>query len=184
MGEALKHISSCACINPTWPTYNTSLSWAMPRALPYLEPPCPDGPSTSPELLSSPPLWQLSGACASVPASSSRCLCHPPDAATDSLTSLSRGRMAQTFTCLAPRLLPRCMKRNDEPEPFVSYRVADEEVQLPSPDNDLPDIYQTVEFSSDSRPVMPPPPHYSMLPQLARRPSHGELSQSLSTLSN
>jgi len=51
------------------------------------------------------------------------------------------------------------MKHKDEPKPAVSYHAADEEVQLHSPDYDLPEINQTAEFSSDPRPVMPPLPH-------------------------
>ncbi len=68
------------------------------------------------------------------------------------------------------------MKHKDEPKPAVSYHAADEEVQLHSPDYDLPEINQMAEFSSDPHPVMPPLPHYSMLPHQSRRPSHGELS--------
>jgi hypothetical protein len=43
------------------------------------------------------------------------------------------------------------MKHKDEPKPAVSYHAADEEVQLHSPDYDLPEINQTAEFSSDPR---------------------------------
>jgi hypothetical protein len=39
------------------------------------------------------------------------------------------------------------MKGTQEPEPAVSYHAADEEVQLRSPTDDLPKIYQEAEFA-------------------------------------
>jgi hypothetical protein len=76
------------------------------------------------------------------------------------------------------------MKGNDEPEPAVSYSAADEEVQLRSPTDDLPEIYQEADFAVETPAAVPPPPLYSPLPRQARRPSHGELNQRLSTLAN
>jgi hypothetical protein len=75
------------------------------------------------------------------------------------------------------------MKGTEEPEPAVSYHAADEEVQLRSPTDDLPEIYQEAEFARVTPAAVPPLPHYSTLP-LARRPSHGELNRHLSALSN
>ena len=74
------------------------------------------------------------------------------------------------------------MKESDEPEPAVSYHAADEEVQLRSPNEGLPDIYVEAQFSHDAPAAVPPPPHYSTLPR-GRRPSHGELSRRLTSLS-
>jgi hypothetical protein len=76
------------------------------------------------------------------------------------------------------------MKGNDEPEPAISYRPADEEVQLRSPTDDLPEIYQEADFAVEPPAAVPPPPLYSALPRHTRRPSHGELNRRLSTLSN
>ncbi len=75
------------------------------------------------------------------------------------------------------------MKAQEEPEHTVSYHAADEEVQLRSPTDDLPEIYQEAEFATPSPAAVPPPPHYSTLPR-GRRPSHGELNRRLSALSN
>jgi hypothetical protein len=81
------------------------------------------------------------------------------------------------------------MRRNKEPEPGVSYRVADEEVQLRSAptedDDDLPGIYHEASFSGTTTvaAAIPPPPQYSTLPRAGRPASHGELSHRLSTLS-
>jgi hypothetical protein len=100
---------------------------------------------------------------------------------------------------LARRLMPSCMKVNDDSA--VSYRVADEEVQLRSPDEDLPKIFQVADFSTTPLLVVPPPPQYSTLPRMSRQlsntdfscstlprmtshPSHAKLSHHLSTLSN
>ncbi len=69
------------------------------------------------------------------------------------------------------------MKGNDEPEPAISYRAADEEVQLRSPTEDLPEIYQEADFAVELPAAVPPPPLYSALPRPARCPSHGELEQ-------
>ncbi len=75
------------------------------------------------------------------------------------------------------------MKRTEEPEPAVSYHAADEEVQLRSPTDDLPEIYQEADFATTSPAAVPPPPHYSTLPR-GCHPSHGELNCHLSALSN
>ncbi len=75
------------------------------------------------------------------------------------------------------------MKAAEEPEPAISYHAADEEVQLRSPTDDLPEIYQEAEFARVTPAAVPPPPHYSTLPR-ARHPSHGELNGRLSALSN
>jgi hypothetical protein len=75
------------------------------------------------------------------------------------------------------------MKGAEEPEPAVSYHAVDEEVQLRSPTDDLPEIYQDAEFTVNRPAAVPPLPHYSTLPR-ARRPSHGELNRRLSALSN
>ena len=81
------------------------------------------------------------------------------------------------------------MRRNKEPEPGVSYRVADEEVQLRSApdddDDDLPAIYHEASFNATTPVVaaIPPPPQYSTLPRAGRPASHGELSRRLSTQS-
>ncbi len=83
---------------------------------------------------------------------------------------------------LASRFLPSCIKESDEPEPAVSYHAADEEVQLRSPDDCLPDIYAEAQVAHGAPAAVPPPPHYSTLPR-GRRPSHGELSRRLSSLS-
>ncbi len=74
------------------------------------------------------------------------------------------------------------MKAPTEPESAVSYRTTDEEVRLRAPDEDLPDIYAEAQFAHDARAAVPPPPHYSTLPR-GRRPSHGELSRRLASLS-
>ncbi len=74
------------------------------------------------------------------------------------------------------------MKAPDEPEPTVSYRAADEEVRLRSPDEPLPDIYAEAQFVHDAPAAVPQPPHYSTLPR-GRRPSHGELGRRLASLS-
>ncbi len=72
----------------------------------------------------------------------------------------------------------------EEPEPTVNYHATDEEVQLRSPTDDLPEIYQEAEFATTGPAAVPPPPHYSVLPRHSCRPSHGELSRCLSALSN
>jgi hypothetical protein len=59
------------------------------------------------------------------------------------------------------------MKGTDKAEPTVSYCAADEEVQLRSPTDELPEIYQEAEFSMTSPAAVPPPPHYSALPRHA-----------------
>ena len=75
------------------------------------------------------------------------------------------------------------MKVQDEPEPAVSYRVAEEEVRLRARDEPLPDVYAEAHFAHDDAPAaVPPPPHYSALPR-GRRPSHGELGRRLASLS-
>ena len=75
------------------------------------------------------------------------------------------------------------MKVQDEPEPVVSYRVAEEEVRLRARDEPLPDVYAEAHFAPDDAPAaVPPPPHYSTLPR-GRRPSHGELGRRLASLS-
>ncbi len=74
------------------------------------------------------------------------------------------------------------MKAPDEPEPAVSYRAADEEVHLRSPDEPLPDINAEAQFAHDAPAAVPPPPHYSTLPR-GHRPSHGELGRRLASLS-
>jgi len=86
---------------------------------------------------------------------------------------------------LAHRLLPGCLKTQEEPEPTVSYHAADEEVQLRcrSPTDELPEIYQDTDFTTDRPAAVPPPPHYSTLPR-GRRPSHGELNRRLSALAD
>jgi hypothetical protein len=76
------------------------------------------------------------------------------------------------------------MKGAVKAEPAVSYRAADKEVQLRSPTDELPEIYQEAEFSTTGPAAVPPPPHYSALPRHARRLSHGELSRRLSALWN
>jgi hypothetical protein len=91
--------------------------------------------------------------------------------------------MTQDVTSLANRFLPGCMKGTEEPEPAFSYHAADEEVQMRSPTEDLPEIYQEAEFANTGPAAVPPPPHYSTLPR-GCRPSHGELSRRLSALSN
>ncbi len=62
------------------------------------------------------------------------------------------------------------MKRNETPEPAVSYHAADEEVQLRSArsdeDEDLPAIYQEASFATVAPAAVPPPLHYSTLPEL------------------
>ncbi len=58
-----------------------------------------------------------------------------------------------------------CMKRSDKTEPAISYRATDKEVQLKSPTDELPEIYQEAEFSTASPVAVPPPPHYSALPR-------------------
>ena len=74
------------------------------------------------------------------------------------------------------------MKVQDEPEPAVSYRAADEEVHLRAHDEQLPDVYAEAQFAHDAPAAVPPPPHYSTLPR-GRRPSHGELGRRLASLS-
>jgi len=74
------------------------------------------------------------------------------------------------------------MKAQDEPEPAVSYRAADEEVHLRAHDEQLPDVYAEAQFAHDAPAAVPPPPHYSTLPR-GRRPSHGELSRRLASVS-
>ncbi len=56
------------------------------------------------------------------------------------------------------------MKESAEPEPAVSYHAADEELQLRSPNDVLPDIYAEAQFSNDAPAAVPLPPHYSTLP--------------------
>jgi hypothetical protein len=75
------------------------------------------------------------------------------------------------------------MNAAEEPEPAVSYHATDEEVQLRSPTDDLPEIYQEAEFARVTPAAVPPLPHYSTLPR-TRRPSHRELNRCLSALSN
>ncbi len=74
------------------------------------------------------------------------------------------------------------MKAPDELEPAVSYRAADEEVCLRSPDEPLPDVYAEAQFVHDALAAVPLPPHYSTLPR-GRRPSHGELGRCFASLS-
>ncbi len=74
------------------------------------------------------------------------------------------------------------MKAQDESEPAVSYRAADEEVRLRAPDEPLPDVYAEAHFAHDAPAAVPPPPHYSTLPR-GRRPLHGELGRRLASLS-
>ena len=74
------------------------------------------------------------------------------------------------------------MKAEDEREPAVSYRAADEEVRLRAPDEPLPDVYAEAHFAHHAPAAVPPPPDYSALPQ-GHRPSHGELGCRLASLS-
>ena len=74
------------------------------------------------------------------------------------------------------------MKAQDELEPAVSYRAADEEVRLRAPDEPLPDVYAEAQFAHDAPAAIPPPPHYSTLPR-GHHPSHGELGHRLASLS-
>jgi hypothetical protein len=105
------------------------------------------------------------------PVAASAILRTPPASPAQARLGAGRPRRSPRLT---QRLLPGCMRRNKEPEPGVSYRVADEEV-----------IYHEASFSGTS-PVaaaIPPPPQYSTLPRAGRPASHGELSRRLSTLS-
>jgi hypothetical protein len=74
------------------------------------------------------------------------------------------------------------MKAQDELEPAVSYRAADEEVHLMAAEEALPDVYAEAHFAHDAPAAVPPPPHYSTLPR-GRRPSHVELGRRLASLS-
>jgi hypothetical protein len=121
------------------------------------------------------------------PAAASAIIRGPP--ASPAQARLGAGRPRRSPR-LARRILPGFLKRNRTPEPGVSYRVADEEVQLrsaPDPDvddeEDLPAVYQEATFSRVTPAAVPPPPQYSTLPRAGRVASHGELSRRLSTLS-
>jgi hypothetical protein len=121
------------------------------------------------------------------PAAASAIIRGPP--ASPAQARLGAGRPRRSPR-LASRILPGFLKRNRTPEPGVSYRVADEEVQLrsaPDPDvddeEDLPAVYQEATFSRVAPAAVPPPPQYSTLPRAGRVASHGELSRRLSTLS-
>jgi hypothetical protein len=113
------------------------------------------------------------------PAAASAILRSPPRSPSE--TRLGAGRPRRSPR-LAHRLLPSCMKVQDEPEPAVSYRAAEEEVHLRSPDEPLPDVYAEAHFHHNAPAAVPPPPHYSTLPQ-GCRPSHGELGCRLASLS-
>jgi len=123
---------------------------------------------------------------APAPVAASAILRAPPASPAQARLGAGRPRRSPRLT---QRLLPGCMRRNKEPEPGVSYRVADEEVQLRSvpteDDEDLPAIYHEASFSgtSPAAAAIPPPPQYSTLPRAGRPASHGELSRRLSTLS-
>jgi hypothetical protein len=114
------------------------------------------------------------------PAATSTILRAPPRSPSQARLGAGRPRWSPH---LASRFLPGCMKGAEEPEPVISYHTADEEVQLRSPTDDLPEIYQEAEFAVNRPAAVPPPQHYSTLPR-TRRPSHGELSRRLSALSN
>jgi hypothetical protein len=123
---------------------------------------------------------------APAPAAASAIIRAPPASPSQARLGAGRPRRSPRLT---QRLLPGCMRRNKEPEPGVSYRVADEEVQLRSApaddDDDLPAIYHEASFAATTSTVaaVPPPPQYSTLPRAGRPASHGELSRRLSTLS-
>jgi hypothetical protein len=123
---------------------------------------------------------------APAPVAASAILRGPPASPSQARLGAGRPRRSPRLT---QRLLPGCMRRNKEPEAGVSYRVADEEVQLRSApvedDDDLPGIYHEASFSGTSQvaAAVPPPPQYSTLPRAGRPASHGELSRRLSTLS-
>ncbi len=104
------------------------------------------------------------------PAAANAILRTPPR--TPSQARLGAGRPRHSPR-LAHRLLPGCLKAQEETEPTVSYHAADEEVQLRcrSPSDELPEIYQDTDFTTDRPTAVPPPPHYSTLPR-GRRPSH------------
>jgi hypothetical protein len=116
------------------------------------------------------------------PAAANAILRTPPQ--TPSQARLGAGRPRRSPR-LAHRLLPGCMKVQEEPEPTVSYHAADEEVQLRcrSPTDELPEIYQDADFTAAGPAAVPPPPHYSTLPR-GRRPSHNELNRRLSALTD
>jgi hypothetical protein len=193
MGEALKHIGELRLHQPDLadPQYLTQLS-------------CAHSASISGASMSS---WAFNIAGAAFIVSfviiiGCCCVCAckrfcrrslPPPAAANSILRapprcLSQARLGvgqpRRSPRLANRFLPGCMKGTDEVEPAVSYCAADEEVQLRSPTDELPKIYQEAEFSTTGPAAIPPPPHYSALPRHARRRSHGELSRQLSALSN
>jgi hypothetical protein len=115
------------------------------------------------------------------PAAAAAILRTPPRSQSQARLGAGRPRRSPR---LANQFLPGCMKGANNAEPAMSYRAADEEVQLRAPTDDLPEIYQEADFSMTSPAAVPPPPHYSALPRHTRRPSHGELSRCLSTLSN
>jgi hypothetical protein len=114
------------------------------------------------------------------PAAAAAILRNPPRSPSEARLGAGRPRRSPR---LARRLLPSCLKVQDEPEPAVSYRAAEEEVHLRAREEQLPDVYAEAHFSHDDAPAaVPPPPHYSTLPR-GRRPSHGELGRRLASLS-
>jgi hypothetical protein len=113
------------------------------------------------------------------PAAAAAILRNPPRSPSEARLGAGRPRRSPR---LAHRLLPSCLKAEDEREPAVSYRAADEEVRLRAPDEPLPDVYAEAHFSHHGPAAVPPPPDYSALPR-GRRASHGELGRRLASLS-